>query len=227
MTRPPKQDVPFRRHQTAKAGQPARPTKAPATVYGPDVAAKIAAAKTAAAAKRKRTPPPRQEGQTIMKQPQPISSPSPAEPTPSLTQLVSLSHLALDLDTTAAELSARLADNVLLDDLHRAAIDRDTARALIIEHQDKLAAEATRAHEADAAFRQHLAAIQAPTFARIAAIQAGQAKLREQGLIDGTTPAARREKRRWPTGRAGRRESNSGSRERGARRRRDVPRDPL
>ena len=89
--------------------------------------------------------------------------------------------LSLDLDCTAAELAARVADDVLLDDLHRPAIDRDTARALIVEQQNKLAAEASRAREAEEAWRKRLAPMVNRNSERVLAIQAKAAALREAG----------------------------------------------
>jgi hypothetical protein len=77
--------------------------------------------------------------------------------------LIPLTHLALEVDATADDLATKLADLVLVDDIGRRAIDRDTARALIVEHQAKLAAAA----ESKRVVQERLAADTAAAHANI------------------------------------------------------------
>jgi hypothetical protein len=85
--------------------------------------------------------------------------------------------LALELDTTASELAARLGGQVLVDDLGRRAIDRPIARALIAEHQAALAEEAA------VIARAAPVAAPNPLAAHVAAVQARQAEMRADGLL--------------------------------------------
>jgi len=98
--------------------------------------------------------------------------------------LIPLSHLALDVGATAAELATRLADEVLTDDLGRLAIDRDRARQLIAEHQTKLAASAAAERERAEMFRANINAGLEPTRRRVKALQEHQAALRASGEWD-------------------------------------------
>lgn len=88
--------------------------------------------------------------------------------------MVPLSVLALDVDTTAANLADKLADQVLVDDLGRKAIDRSIAKKLIAEHHDR---EQARAQAAAAAAhqRREAAGTLSPLRRRVAALAAQQA----------------------------------------------------
>ena len=72
--------------------------------------------------------------------------------------LIPISVLALDVGATGAELARRLADEVLVDDVGRLCVDRDTARALIAEHQARVAASAAAQRDRDQAYRDAIAA---------------------------------------------------------------------
>ena len=103
--------------------------------------------------------------------------------------LVPLSVLALDTGTTAAALAHRLADQVLVDDLGRLAIDRDRARELIVEHQRAQAAWAAAQRDRDQAHRAGIAAQSDALHERVKAIQNQQAAMYANGSIAADTPA--------------------------------------
>ena len=98
--------------------------------------------------------------------------------------LIPISVLALDVGATGAELARRLADEVLVDDVGRLCVDRDTARALIAEHQARVAASAAAQRDRDQAYRDAIAAQSQPTHARIKALQDHQGALRATGQWD-------------------------------------------
>ena len=103
---------------------------------------------------------------------------------PMTDQLVPLSVLALDTGTTATALAAALADQVLIDDLGRPAIDRPIAKQLIAEHQAALAAADAANRDRQAKHRAAIAAASSPVIDRVKAIQANQTARRQAGLID-------------------------------------------
>jgi hypothetical protein len=86
--------------------------------------------------------------------------------------LIPLSHLALDLDTTASDLAAQLAHQMLTDDLGRQAIDRSLARDMITAYQAQQQALADHDRAQAAA---HVAEHE-----RAQRQQAAEAKAREQ-----------------------------------------------
>jgi hypothetical protein len=102
------------------------------------------------------------------------------EPTIALTVLV------LELDATAAQLSKRLADEVLTDDLGRLAIDRDRTRELIAERHAAQQASRDRERErrAEAIRRGN------PILDRVWAVQASQQRIDADGDLSKSAHAA-------------------------------------
>ena len=77
----------------------------------------------------------------------------------------------------------------MIDDLGRLAIDHDTARTLITEHQARVAASAAAQRDRDQAHRANIAAQLDSTHERVRAIQASQTARRAQGLWDDSMSA--------------------------------------
>jgi hypothetical protein len=109
----------------------------------------------------------------------------PTGDTPMNPQIVPLALLADAWATTTEALTHELGDKILTDDLEIPHVTVDDARALLTTHK---AAQA-RQRQADEQRRATMDAMNAPIRARVAAIQAQQRQMRQDGQIDNDTPA--------------------------------------
>jgi hypothetical protein len=99
--------------------------------------------------------------------------------------LIPLQLLASEWNTTVEELIADLSPDQITVDVGVRYIARTTAVELLGRRNRAAQAQA----QADAAYREHLDAMLAPTLRRVAAIQAQQRAARADGQIDRDTPA--------------------------------------
>jgi hypothetical protein len=111
--------------------------------------------------------------------------------------LVPLQLLATEWDAPIEELANQLADNLITDNLGIRHVRRADAAQLLAQRQAQAHADA----QADAAYREHLDTMLAPTLARVAAIQRAQRAARADGQIDSNTPALAAMRMNDPDGR--------------------------
>ncbi len=98
--------------------------------------------------------------------------------------LLPLTHLALEVDTTADRLAAELAAQVVADDIGRLCVPKDTARHAIAAHNANQAAAAEAKQQQQEALSAVVAAESEPLHRRIKATASRDRALRDDGRGD-------------------------------------------